>query len=140
MRHPFIRNVVRSIVAIWLGCTGSGCAGTPVAASDGSRSNAAADAGTAPGKSGPGVIANCRAEATEMSGPYRFNNNQWGRDKAKGKAEQCLLTRELAGHIERGWTWNWPGFDATVFAYPEIEFGWKPWSGGKSTDPVSRCE
>ena len=21
-----------------------------------------------------------------------------------------------------------------MFAYPEIEFGWKPWSGGKSTD------
>jgi len=38
------------------------------------------------------------------------------------------------GRTERGWSWNWPGFDASVFAYPEIEFGWKPWTGGKSTD------
>ena len=137
MRHSFTRSIVSPIIVVCLGCTLSGCAGTSVAASDGSQSTAAnaVSAGDAPGKSGPGVTANCRPESTEMSGRYRFNNNQWGRSKVKGQAEQCLLTREHAGHIERGWTWNWPGFDATVFAYPEIEFGWKPWSGGKSTDP-----
>jgi hypothetical protein len=70
-----------------------------------------------------------------MSGPNRYENNQWGSKKAKGRAEQCLLTREVGGDTELGWTWNWPGFDASVFAYPEITFGWKPWSGGKSTDP-----
>jgi hypothetical protein len=69
-----------------------------------------------------------------MVGPYRYNNNQWGYTKAKGKAQQCLLARQIAGHTELGWSWSWPGFDASVFAYPEIEFGWKPWSGGKSTD------
>jgi len=91
-------------------------------------------AGEAPGKSAPGVTAKCDAYATHTAGPYRYSNNQWGSKKAKGKAEQCLLLREVEGKTELGWTWNWPGFDPSVFAYPEIEFGWKPWSGGKSTD------
>ena len=91
--------------------------------------------GTAPGKNSAGSVANCTADATRMDGPYRYNNNQWGRDKAKGRNEQCLLTRDANGQIEAGWTWNWSGFDPSVFAYPEIEFGWKPWSGGPSTDP-----
>jgi hypothetical protein len=130
MRHSFTRIIVSSLLVIASSPTLSGCAGTPIAASDGSQSSALG----APGKSGPGVTANCQPDATEMSGSYRFNNNQWGRSKTKDKAEQCLLTREIDGHTERGWTWNWPGFDASVFAYPEIEFGWKPWSGGKSTD------
>ena len=133
-----MRNIVGPAAVIALVRSLSGCAATPLAASDGGQSSAASPAsntGSAPGKSGPGVTANCGPDKTEMSGPYRFNNNQWGRNKVKGQAEQCLLTREIAGRVERGWTWNWPGFDATVFAYPEIEFGWKPWSGGKSTDP-----
>jgi hypothetical protein len=120
----------------------SGCAGTPVSASDSTRPSGTKEAGAAlatedgiaPGKTGPGVTANCQPEASHLSGPYRYDNNQWGRKKAKGKAEQCLLTRRFAGRTEHGWTWNWPGFDASVFAYPEIEFGWKPWAGGKSTD------
>ncbi|HYQ02483.1 MAG TPA: hypothetical protein VER96_27615 [Polyangiaceae bacterium] len=131
MRHSFTETLLSTLVLLACGSALSGCAATPVAATDGSQQST----GSAPGKSGPGVTANCQPEATEMNGAYRHNNNQWGRNKVKGKAEQCLLTREHAGHTERGWTWNWPGFDPTVFAYPEIEFGWKPWSGGKSTDP-----
>lgn len=89
----------------------------------------------APGKNAPGVSADCNAWVTAVAGPYRYSNNVWGKEKVKGSFEQCLLSRTLDGRLERGWTWNFPGFDASVFSYPEIEFGWKPWNGGPSTDP-----
>jgi len=142
-----IRQTIASITLIaTFGYTLSGCAATPVPASDSTQQSGAKapalaagealanEAGSAPGKAGPGVAANCQVWATQITGPYRYENNQWGKDKAKGKAEQCLITREVAGHTEHGWTWNWPGFDPSVFSYPEIEFGWKPWTGGKTTD------
>ena len=66
--------------------------------------------------------------------PYNYENNQWGLGKAHGHFEQCLLERTRGGATERGWTWDWPGTDPSVFAYPEIIFGWKPWSGGRTTD------
>jgi hypothetical protein len=67
-------------------------------------------------------------------GRYRYENNVWGSKKAQGKFKQCLLTRERDGKTEVGWSWDWPGFDASVFAYPEVVVGWKPWSGGATTD------
>jgi hypothetical protein len=89
---------------------------------------------SAPAQSEPGVTSNCAAWATQVDGPYRYENNVWGHDKAKSGYEQCLLQRTVNGRVERGWSWNWPGFDASVFAYPQIVFGWKPWSGGQPTD------
>jgi len=68
-------------------------------------------------------------------GPYVFENNQWGKAKANGPYSQCLLSRTVDGAPQYGWSWEWPGFNASVFAYPEIIYGWKPWSGGESTDP-----
>jgi hypothetical protein len=146
MHTSFEQSLASITLVTVLGCVLTGCAASPVPASDSTQLTAATSQVTAaasdgretmgaPGKSGPGVTAKCEAWTTLLQGPYRYNNNQWGSKKAKGKAEQCLLTREVDGHTETGWTWNWPGFDASVFAYPEIEFGWKPWSGGKSTDP-----
>jgi hypothetical protein len=69
------------------------------------------------------------------SGPYIFENNQWGKAKANGPSSQCLLRRIVDGVPQHGWSWEWPGFNASVFAYPEVIYGWKPWSGGRSTDP-----
>jgi hypothetical protein len=40
-----------------------------------------------------------------------------------------LLRRSTGAALELGWTWNWPGVDASVFAYPSVTFGWKPWAG-----------
>lgn len=91
--------------------------------------------GAAPGRSLPGVDAKCGEYFTIKDGPYRYENNTWGSHKARGRYEQCLLEREVDGRVERGWTWNFPGVDPSVFAYPEIIYGWKPWSGGKTTDP-----
>lgn len=141
MSHSFVSPAVRVAVTFAIALAPWSCAAPPVVATGnqpgegGTALTAAPSLGTAPGKTGVGVTANCTPDATERVGPYRFNNNQWGSSKAKGKAEQCLLSREVGRGTERGWSWNWPGFDASVFAYPEIEFGWKPWSGGKSTDP-----
>jgi hypothetical protein len=69
------------------------------------------------------------------NGPYVYENNQWGKAKANGPYSQCILRRNADGAPQYGWSWEWPGFNASVFAYPEIIYGWKPWSGGKSTDP-----
>jgi hypothetical protein len=88
----------------------------------------------APGKTKPGVSAECTPGATVRVGPYRYTNDQWGSKKATFAFEQCLLERRAAAGSERGWTWNWPGLDDTVFAYPSITIGWKPWVGGESTD------
>lgn len=82
-----------------------------------------------------GITRDCEAWAMHHDGRYRYENNVWGSKKAKGKFKQCLLKRERDGKIEVGWSWDWPGFDPSVFAYPEVVVGWKPWSGGKTTDP-----
>lgn len=93
------------------------------------------DSHNAPGKYQEGVSAQCNSGYAVADGPYRYENNQWGAGKAQGSYEQCLLKREVNGKKQRGWTWNFPGTDSTVFSYPEIIFGWKPWTGGKTTHP-----
>lgn len=77
----------------------------------------------------------CKDGDQMRSGPYVFENNQWGKAKAIGPYSQCLLRRTVDGTAQFGWKWEWPGYNASVFAYPEVIYGWKPWSGGKSTDP-----
>jgi hypothetical protein len=84
----------------------------------------------------PGDIEqDCQAWSMHHDGRYRYENNVWGSNKAQGKFRQCLLKRVRDGKTEAGWTWDWPGFDPSVFAYPEVVVGWKPWSGGATTDP-----
>jgi hypothetical protein len=94
------------------------------------------DAHSAPGKYAPGVSSECNDGYAVAEGPYRYENNQWGRGKAQGPFEQCLLKRTVDGKRQRGWTWSFPGTDRSVFSYPEIVFGWKPWTGGKTTHPA----
>jgi hypothetical protein len=88
----------------------------------------------APGADAPDVKAVCSSGATFEQAPYKYENNQWGSSKEHGRYEQCLLERTVAGRRELGWSWTWPGQDSSVFAYPEIIFGWKPWTGGRSSD------
>jgi hypothetical protein len=77
----------------------------------------------------------CENGSRVIDGPYIYENNQWGKSKAKDPFTQCILQRTVDGKSRMGWKWDWPGFDPTVFAYPEIIYGWKPWSGGATTDP-----
>jgi Glycosyl hydrolase family 12 len=82
-----------------------------------------------------GTASLCMDGDQMRNGPYVYENNQWGKAKASGSFSQCLLRRTVDGVPQYGWTWDWPGFNASVFAYPEVIYGWKPWSGGRSTDP-----
>lgn len=92
-------------------------------------------AGATPtGAAAGGVTERCDAWASFRDGPYKYENNVWGSHKTEGPFEQCLLRRDRSGKTQYGWRWSWPGFDKTVFAYPQILFGWKPWSGGQPTD------
>lgn len=92
-------------------------------------------AANAPGKADTQVTAICTPGATIVDGPYTYENNQWGSGKARGSFEQCLLKRQVGDRTEYGWTWDFPGVDPSIFAYPEIIFGWKPWTGGPPSDP-----
>jgi len=123
-------GLLAGVLLALLGCVPKESAGPGTGAGTGSERKT----WRAPGKHEPGVKANCDAWANHFDGPYKYENNVWGADKAPGKFEQCLLTRQSAGRTEVGWTWNFPGFDPSVYAYPQILFGWKPWSGGKPTD------
>jgi len=93
-----------------------------------------ADAMGAPGKAQAGVTSECAAWTSIALGPWRYVNDQWGAHKAQAAYEQCLLTRSVGDTQQIGWTWSWPGFDPTVYAYPSATFGWKPWAGGAPTD------
>lgn len=69
-----------------------------------------------------------------VDGPRHFFTNAWGCEKTCGRREQRLLQRRVGGELQRGWYWYWSGLDDSVFAYPEVMTGWKPWNGGKPTD------
>jgi RNA polymerase sigma-70 factor (ECF subfamily) len=67
-------------------------------------------------------------------GNQHFCTNAWGFEKTTGRFEQRLIRRQRGGAAQHGWYWHWPGHDRSVFAYPEVLIGWKPWMGGKPTD------
>ncbi|HKO49508.1 MAG TPA: hypothetical protein VJV79_17385 [Polyangiaceae bacterium] len=95
-----------------------------------------AQAGRAPAKSEPGVTSQCSNYATTTQGPFHYQNNMWAQGKAMGAFEQCVVARQVAGKTQLGWTWNWPGYEALGFGYPEIIFGWKPWSARSTTSAL----
>jgi Glycosyl hydrolase family 12 len=90
-------------------------------------------AGRAPGRTEPGVASDCVNYSVTTRGPFQYQNNMWAQDKAKGPFEQCVITRQIDGKAQLGWTWDWPGFEPLGFGYPEIIFGWKPWSDKSTT-------
>lgn len=72
--------------------------------------------------------------ADRLVGAQRFLMNPWGQSKTQSRFEQRFVERRHDGRRQHGWYWYWPGLDRTVFAYPEVLIGWKPWSGGATTD------
>lgn len=69
-----------------------------------------------------------------MVGPYEIENNTWGKDQLGKKdltdySQYLFLGRKNeTGEQTYGWSWRWPLYDGHVKAYPEIKYGWKPWS------------
>lgn len=98
-----------------------------------SKGDMAPHSGDAPGKSLSGVHSECGDWATIERGTLKYFNNNWAKNKAQGKFEQCLLQRKTDGGQQFGWSWAWPGFDQLGFAYPAIVVGRTPWSD-KTTD------
>lgn len=69
----------------------------------------------------------------EVAGLGRLTNNTWNKAAAGSfAATQCLQSRPNGAGTQYGWSWNWPANGSTVYAYPEIILGWKPWDGGTS--------
>jgi len=93
----------------------------------------AATLGWAPARRQPGISSDCINYSTTSQGPFSYQNNMWAEAKAKGPFEQCVIARKLQGKTQLGWTWNWPGYEPLGFGYPEIIFGWKPWSSQSTT-------
>jgi len=115
---------------------GVGCqqAGAPAAVTPAPhQASGVEQPGLAPGNGLPGVKRECGTYATLDHGPYQLMNNMFAREEAAGPYEQCLLQREVEGKTQLGWAWSWPGFRPGSYGFPELVFGWKPWSE-RSTD------
>jgi RNA polymerase sigma factor (sigma-70 family) len=87
----------------------------------------------APGRT-PGCIA-LPTRSRALVGEQLYCDEQWGRGRCPGPYDQCLLSRPHDGGTQLGWTWNWSGHAEQGYALPEIVVGWKPWLGGRPTDP-----
>jgi hypothetical protein len=101
----------------------------------GSETVAAPAPGPAPTPSGPQQLGCTDFFTVEVAGLGRLTNNTWNKAAAGSFAStQCLQRQASGGATQYGWTWNWPANSSTVYAYPEIIVGWKPWDGGTSND------
>jgi hypothetical protein len=87
----------------------------------------------APGRT-PGCIA-LPSRSRQLVKDQLYCDEQWGRARCLGNYDQCLLSRSNDGQTQLGWTWNWTGHAEKGYALPEIVVGWKPWIGGRPTDP-----
>ncbi len=75
----------------------------------------------------------CEDWAGITDGEYIFSNNVWGKEDIV-ESKQCLLTSGEEGELEHGWQWQWPEEEeARIKAYPEVIYGYKPWSLSSST-------
>lgn len=73
-------------------------------------------------------------DSSTTFGNQRYHTNAWGADKTRGRFEQRLVERRRRNKSQKGWFWYWPGYERSVFAYPEVLIGYKPWLGGATTD------
>jgi hypothetical protein len=63
---------------------------------------------------------------------YLVSNNVWG-EEGISDYTQCLVKPSPHLSFPIGWTWDWPRQPDRVKAYPEIIYGWKPWSKHSTT-------
>ena len=80
----------------------------------------------------PEVESLCEDWAKSLNGDYLFENNVWGKGDITD-SKQCLLLRGEGDELEHGWQWQWPEEEARIKAYPEVMYGYKPWSMSSST-------
>ena len=84
-----------------------------------------------------GTIAYCEDYAQPSQGPYRYENNVWGKELVgEEDYDQCVLERTVGVSTEYGWRWDWPLGEGMVKAFPEVIYGFKPWWSLPSTTPL----
>jgi len=65
-------------------------------------------------------------------GEFILSNNTWNRGGVSNYA-QCVFQIQKDSMFPFGWKWEWPLDGHDVKAYPEIIYGWKPWSSRSTT-------
>jgi hypothetical protein len=69
-------------------------------------------------------------------GDFILSNNVWGKGDVI-KATQCISAKEVNGQCIFKWEWDWPDSGSmAVRAYPELIYGWKPWSSSSTTEKL----
>ncbi len=66
-----------------------------------------------------------------------LNNNTWNSQEATTGWEQCLVRHGTGQDTQWGWRWRWPNRKApnsSIYGYPELIVGAKPWSAGPGND------
>ena len=86
-----------------------------------------------------GVSTYCRDWARLQHAEFLYENNVWGQGAISGGDRlQCLLKRVVEGNVQYGWRWQWPRRGGNVKAYPEVIYGYKPWSTYSTTANLPR--
>lgn len=78
----------------------------------------------------------CADPATITQGEDVYSNNAWGKFKLDQSLSytQCLVQDK--NNDDYGWYWSWPGCDYSMYAFPEVFKGTKPWDAGESSLPA----
>ncbi len=68
-------------------------------------------------------------------GPYRVVNNVWNRGGLRNGPDflQSITLDEATFPGGITMAWSWPGFNSSIYAYPEVILGYKPWDKGEGT-------
>ncbi len=93
-----------------------------------------ATAPTAPANPAASAVElDCQDQANLNDGPFRAENNTWGKGSLTGWSQCIGLLASDDGSLTARWTWDWPISGSNVKSYPEIIYGQKP--GNKTTTP-----
>ncbi|MBN1799345.1 MAG: hypothetical protein JW822_12260 [Spirochaetales bacterium] len=72
-------------------------------------------------------------DANEITlGEFILSNNTWNKGNVRNY-DQCIFQMQKHSVFPFGWKWDWPLDEYQVRAYPEIIYGWKPWSSRSTT-------
>ncbi len=74
----------------------------------------------------------CTTDAAITVGEYTIINNCWGKGTITDFS-QCIYVNKNVNGLSVGFNWQWPSINNEVKAYPEILYGWKPWSSSSTT-------
>lgn len=75
----------------------------------------------------------CTVDGSHTYNEYVVVNNCWGKGTITNFL-QCIYVKTEDSNYDFGFNWQWPtNINNDVKAYPEIIYGWKPWSSSSTT-------